>query len=868
MAGASRLPHRLVLAMAVLGFGLALAALGFGLAPGGLARAGALRLSSRTTPPAAAQVMRRLPGSAPLHLTVTLIPRDPGALAAYARAVSNPDSSAYHRYLTPRQFARRFGASAAQVAWVRRALRARGLHPGPTSAGHLSIPLATTAAEVRRGLSISLLKLALPGRRSAVAASAGASRHGATARLIQSIIGLDTVASPHPLLIRPRIRSRTARGRPRSRTAGTSAASPHLATGGPQPCSPARAAASAQNAHTADQIASAYGFSGLYRAGDRGARTTVAIYELEPNLPSDIAAYQACYGTHATIAYVPIDGGVGTGSGSGEAALDIENLIGLAPGANLLVYQGPNSSSDAPGSGPYDTFSAIINQDRARVISVSWGECEAMLGAANAKAENLLFQQAAIEGQSIVAASGDSGAEDCNSTGGVTPNAPAVDDPSSQPYVTGVGGTTLRSLGPRPSESVWNASGNLVDGRLAPGAGGGGISQFWAMAPDQLHAAAALNVLVAGPSGSVCGHPGGYCREVPDVSADADPATGYEIYFNGDAADAGQPSGWQTLGGTSGAAPVWTALLALTDASGACAGSPVGFANPALYRAGGGAYAAAFNDVRRGENDFTGTNGGRYGAGPGYDEASGLGTPNATALAAELCANTVRLTSPGLQRSALGTDVSLALRADHVRGAGLDFSAVGLPSGLALSSATGRISGRPRRTGTFAVVVSARDPQGAVARTTFRWTIGSAPRISEVTLTGVAAVPQRHPQLSFTVTAGRGAPGFSQLTVTLPDALKLTSAAAVRLQAVAARSGGREPGFSARLAHGGLEVTLRHASSGLRITLAYPQLRASTGRLAQARGGGPLSFELTVQILDASAGTATLRAGLKPIRSG
>src|SRR6185437_15274304 len=131
-------------------------------------------------------------------------------------------------------------------------------------------------------------------------------------------------------------------------------------------------------------------------------------------------AYQSCYGTHAAISYVPVDEGAGTGPGSGEAALDIENLIGLAPDVNVLVYQGPNSNSGAPGAGPYDVFSAIVNQDRARVVTVSWGQCERALGQADASAENTLFEQATAEGQSIVAAAGDNGAQDCD-TGGALP---------------------------------------------------------------------------------------------------------------------------------------------------------------------------------------------------------------------------------------------------------------------------------------------------------------------------------------------------------------------------------------------------------------------------------------------------------------
>ena len=82
-------------------------------------------------------------------------------------------------------------------------------------------------------------------------------------------------------------------------------------------------AAASQGAHTSDQIASAYGFPGLYNAGDQGAGTTIAVYELEPVDPGDIAQYQACYGTHTPISYVPVDGGVGTGAGSGEARITL-----------------------------------------------------------------------------------------------------------------------------------------------------------------------------------------------------------------------------------------------------------------------------------------------------------------------------------------------------------------------------------------------------------------------------------------------------------------------------------------------------------------------------------------------------------------
>src|SRR5207248_5335274 len=178
----------------------------------------------------------------------------------------------------------------------------------------------------------------------------------------------------------------------------------------------------------------------------------VGLSELEPYSPSDIAAYQSCYGTHAQVTNVQVDGGAGSGPGVGEAALDIEQSIGLAPEANFVVYEAPNSSSWSPGSGFYDNWNAIVSQDRVRVISASWGQCEPLESASDAAAENTLFQEAAAQGQAIVSAAGDDGSKDCNSETVLPDPQLAVDDPSSQPFVTGVGGTTLTSRGPRPTE--------------------------------------------------------------------------------------------------------------------------------------------------------------------------------------------------------------------------------------------------------------------------------------------------------------------------------------------------------------------------------------------------------------------------------
>ena len=807
------------------------------------ASAAEMRIGRLAAVPAGARPIGAVASATRMHVTLSLRPRNPQAMAAYAQAVSTPESSVYRGYLSPAQFGRRFGASLAQIVAVKRGLRARGLHPGAVDAARLTIPVTATAGQLERAFSVSLRRLALHGRRTAVMTSAAPALDARIAHAVQAVVGLDSLSAPRPLLVRAPVRARR-------RPSAVSRATAHST--GTQACATAQAAASSQGAYTAGQIASAYGFSGLYAAGDRGAGTTVAVYELEPVLRSDLAHYQSCYGTHTSISYVRVDGGAGAGAGSGEAALDIENLIGLAPAAKVVVYQGQNSNSAAPGAGPYDTFRAIVDQDRAQVISVSWGECEAALGPADAAAESLLFEQAAIQGQTVVSASGDSGSEDC--TGSSSPQTElAVDDPSSQPFVTGVGGTSLQSLGPRPTEAVWNGGGAAADPLLQSGAGGGGVSALWSMPPGQHDAAASLHVLSLGPTGVHCGHSGGYCRETPDVSADADPLTGYVVYWNGSGASFGQPSGWQVVGGTSAAAPVWAAVVALADSSRACSRGPIGYAVPALYRAASSAYAADFNDVRTGNNDFTGTNGGMFAAGPGYDEASGLGTPNATALATTLCDDSLRLAAVADQRSALGAFVSLRLRAGDARGATLRFHAPGLPSGLTLNPSTGRITGRPRRRGTFHVGVSASDSQFSLRGYRFTWVVGTQTRIVHIALTGAGA---HRPRLSFTVLTGRSSPAMKRLAISSPAGLRIVSTGGLAVQATA----GKPPQFTAAVAAGRLTVALKRGFHSLRIALAYPGLRTIAGRQPELRG--PHAAQLGVTVLDTDNGTSRLQARL------
>ena len=826
------------------------------LAAGGTASAmpagtpGRVRVGSKPPVASSARDIGGLAAGTRMHVTVLLKPRDEAALARFARDVSTPGSSVYHAFLTPQQFAARFGATADQVRRVAASMRRHGLIPGGVPANRLSIQLSGTVAQVERAFSLSYRRKALRGGRVAVVASAAPAFDASIAGDVQGVIGLSSVSAPKPLLVRAAAGSQP---HARSRLTG------HVAPGAAAPCPAAQSAAASRGAHTADEIAAAYRFSDLYAQGAEGQGQTVAIYELEPYDPNDVAAYQSCYGIAASVSNVTVDGGVGAGAGSGEAALDIENALGLAPKARFIVYLGPNANQAAPGSGPYDTFNQIISEDRARVVSVSWGECEQLQGSNNVSAESHLFEEAAAQGQSIVSATGDNGAEDCNGTNGLPDPQQAVDDPGSQPFVTGVGGTTLSGLGPPPSEGVWNHGGNPSGVFVNQGgAGGGGVSHAWSMPGYQRGAPASLRLIGPGSAGQPCSNGSGFCRQVPDVAADADPATGYIIYWNGAGTDPTSPQGWQAVGGTSAAAPIWAALLADANSSSACHGSAIGFANPALYAAAGTAYGSYFNDVTSGNNDYTGTNGGLYPAGPAYDMASGLGTPNAGNLAAALCANSLRVNNPGPQSSTVGQPVRLQVTTTALPGAKLTYYSSRLPPGLSISKSSGRVTGKPKRIGTWLVGVAAVDQNLSLRAAFFTWKVGGAPRVSHTSLSGVAS---GRPELALTITAGRSAPQLKAVSLALPRGLGFRSPGR---KVTVTGAGGRRLAFSARVRRGRLVISLRRPSSRIRVSVRYSTLTVTRGFAARARARRRPAVTVVVQTIDASGQGVGERARFRP----
>jgi len=655
---------RAALAACVALLAASVALLAFAVAPGGASGPASVRIGSAPALPAASEIGLVSPRQK-LRLTVVLAPRDAAALSEFAAAVSKPGSPAYRHYLDVHQFAERFGADSRSIAAVRATLRADGLTLGATAPDNLSISVSGDAAHVSRAFAVTLHRFRERGGREVFANNFAPRLPAALSGIVSDVLGLDDLpaAAPEGLI---NFKSH--------RALAHAASGPFPGGLGPTPCADVSAYAASTGEYTINQIAQAYGMTGLYAQGDFGQGITVAMYELEayPTQTIDLNTYQSCYGTATSVTTAPlVDGGSTSGVYSAETSVDLENMIGLAPQANIVIYEGPNTST-----GDYDTLNAIVSDPiRAQVINDSWGICEPDQFSGLATSESFLLEQAATQGQSFISSTGDRGSEGCvchtdpSCSSWVPANgghALEVDDPASQPYTTGVGGSDLSSIGPPNIETAWN--------ELYWGGSGGGISSTWAMPSYQTNSGVP-GIGNSYSSGTPCSNPGGYCREVPDVSADAAPHQGYSIFWSG-----ASHSGWSAAGGTSTAAPVWAALIALADAAGplgvdGCNNSRLdtsrlGFLNPLLYEvAAGDGHATAFHDLTVGDNNPTFT--GPYPATPGYDMASGLGTPIATAgsspgLVAQMCAasqipsvSPPTITALSTHESAVGTTVTI-----------------------------------------------------------------------------------------------------------------------------------------------------------------------------------------------------------------
>jgi subtilase family serine protease len=544
-------------------------------------------------------------------------------LQAAAAAIADPSSPDYRHYLTVDQFRALYAPPATTIAAMNSYLQSSGLTPGPLDANGMSEPVSGRVDQLNRALHTTMQQ---------VETATGAQEIGSTqapalpANLAPSISYIDGLAPW--VQVHNNIAPGPVRAAVKATPGGVTPAFSRPAAAAVQECQQLSSlgAGSSPGAMDPIDLSTAYRLSGFYARGDTGHGTTVGLIEYDSYDQPAVATWEQCLNVSPTI-YVNTDTVSPPPSSPQtiEATADIETVMSVAPAANMAVYESGNVAG--VNLDPWTAaIGGVTGIPLPAVISSSWGLCESEAvaepgGSGLYAAESTLFSEAVTQGQSILVASGDQGSEACFDPNATTPNeALAVNDPASNPMVTGVGGTnTLTVTG---QQFVWNtpqsttaADCNANPSDCAIGGSGGGLSAQWDQPSYQSGSAALQTGCVSGggSDGPYGGTTNGGCREVPDVSALA----GY-LYWemctsSGFASPCplGSPTGGEFfvgVAGTSLAAPSWAGTVALADAS--CP-SKVGFLNPLLYR-----YATNHNTVvgavTSGNNDFTETNGGNY----------------------------------------------------------------------------------------------------------------------------------------------------------------------------------------------------------------------------------------------------------------
>lgn len=494
-------------------------------------------------------------------LTISLVLKgNPAGREAAIAALNDPQAPEYHHFLSPQEYTRRFGADSATVASLAAALRAAGLRVAMSTATAGLLNAQGTVGAVNALFGVRLGDYCGRNGERYIAPDV-TPRVPASLAGVSGVLGLDTRSVIH--------------------TGNVSL--------------PRRPMVSGVSGFGPVELERAYDLGPLHRAGLMGANQTVALPEIDQFRRSDVQSYDQTFGLRTgSITVTPVAGGAS--SYSAEPVLDIEVIHAIAPAANIDVYE---SQSDLGSVA--QMFSQIVSDNHVQVISISLGACEKGLDPSSAQnfydSIDNSFRQAVAQGMSVLVASGDSGAYGCQDDN------LSVQEPSSSPYVTAVGGTALftNSDGSYNHEAGW-------EGPLEASGGGGGVSVVYRRPSWQ-----------TGPG--VNNQFSNGARQAPDVAAAADPLTGYSVYYSGKSGCSGANC-WQVVGGTSGAAPLWAGIVLLANQlSRSHGGKTLGLLNPMLYQLGASSRASqVFHDVTIGGNLY-------YPATSGWDYSTGLGTP-------------------------------------------------------------------------------------------------------------------------------------------------------------------------------------------------------------------------------------------------
>jgi kumamolisin len=593
-------------------------------------------------------------GSTPISVTVALHLPALEEAETLMTALHTPGDPQFHKFLTADEFTARFAPKDAEVASVISALGKYGLSAERVTATTLKV--TGLPANMERAFAVSLHSYEEPAHGNAPAYRFHAPLTAPTipaeiAPSVVAVVGLDT---RHALR-------------------------PHLKSGLKGLASPAAASTSQGNAPglwTVTDFANYYDVVPLYNKGLSGKGRTMGIVTLANFTPSDVFAYWNSLGLDVNsnrLQVINIDGGPGApsdASDSMETTLDVEQSGGVAPGAKIIVYQAPNTNQAW-----VDAFAAAVDANVAESISTSWGQWEWYSNLANgpvtdpatgrivgmAQAFHELFVRAAIQGQTLFASAGDQGAYDPSQLDeppfaecfpSTTPSCSitlGVDNPAGDTAITAAGGTTV--AGPQgfclnaactpplfyvnvPHERVWGwdyleslcvalGTPDPIACGTFPWGSGGGVSVFFPE-PSYQYGLPGVQTSQPGQNFVMNGQllfalPSDYAgRNLPDISFNADPDTGYVIWYTSDVTGFSVQTYW---GGTSFVAPQLNGVTALIGQE---LNSRIGLLNYPLYQIAqrGEAYRspnAPFNAIRYGDNWF-------YFGSNGYNLGVGLGT--------------------------------------------------------------------------------------------------------------------------------------------------------------------------------------------------------------------------------------------------
>jgi uncharacterized repeat protein (TIGR01451 family) len=499
----------------------------------------------------------RLSASQHLSFAIGLPLRNQDALSNLLQQIYDPASANYHRFLTPEEFTERFGPTSQDYEAVAAFARSNGLSISTRHPNRVLLDVEGSVADIEKALHVRMNNYQHPEEaRTFYAPDADPSLDLDVP--LAGISGLDNYSLPRPRLVATRM-------------SGQYNTAPNTGSG-------------------TNGTFMGKDFRAAYVPGTAltGAGQNVGLLQFDGYTPSDITYYENAAGLpDVPLTNVLLDGFGGGPTGSGgevEVSLDIEMSISMAPGlSNVIVYMA------GPAGNWHDILNRMANDNLAKQLSCSW---YIPSGASDPVADGI-FQQMAMQGQSFMAASGDSDAYI-----GLIPF------PGDTPYITEVGGTMLTTSGPASnwlSEAVWNRNNGIGSG--------GGISTQYPIPSWQ------TNVSMAANQGSTT------MRNTPDVALTAE-----SVYVRADGLD-------YDVGGTSCASPLWAGFTALVNQQAANVGQPpVGFLNPAVYAIGAATnYTSVFHDITTGNNTSS-TSPTKFYATPGYDLCTGWGSPAGSKL--------------------------------------------------------------------------------------------------------------------------------------------------------------------------------------------------------------------------------------------